>query len=83
MAPGRWGRHARRMAGLSRTLLRYGVPTALFLLGLALVIAERAVGIGWGVVVVALGWAAHGMNSRTAGSTRSCMRQIRRRPGAT
>jgi len=33
------------MSGLSRKLWRYGVPTALFLTGVALVIAERAVGI--------------------------------------
>jgi len=78
MAPRRGWRHGRRMAGLSRTLWRYGVPTALFLIGLALVIAERAVGIVWGVVVVVLGWAGHGMNREQPARSRL----LRRRPGA-
>jgi hypothetical protein len=54
----------------------------LFLVGLALVISERAVGIGWGVLVVALGCAVHGINSRAAGPMPRSMWPIRRRPGA-
>jgi len=54
------------MSGLSRKLWRYGVPTALFLTGVALVIAERAVGFAWAVTVVSLAWGAYRMSSTQA-----------------
>jgi hypothetical protein len=57
------------MSGLSRKLWRHGVPAAAFLTGVALVIAERAVGIAWAVMVVSLARAAHCMISTTGGTS--------------
>jgi hypothetical protein len=70
------------MSGLSRKLWRCGVPTALFLSGLALVIAERAVGIAWALIVLALAWAAHRTDWRTGDRTPAPGRRIRRRSRA-
>jgi len=70
------------MSGFSRKLWRYGIPTALFLTGVALVIAERAVGIAWAVMVVSLAWAVSCMNSTTAGPSPTRGRKTPRRPRA-
>jgi hypothetical protein len=66
------------MSGLSRKLWRYGVPAALFLTGIALVITERTVGIGWGVMLVSLAWAAHCVKNRRYALTHR--RKTRGRP---
>jgi hypothetical protein len=70
------------MSGLSRTLWRYGVPGSFFLTGAALVIAERAVGIAWAVMVVSLARAAHCMGSTTGGTSPTPGRKNPRRPRA-
>ena len=70
------------MSGLSRKLWRYGVPTALFLTGVALVIAERAVGFAWAVMVVSLAWGAYRMSSTTGGPSPTRGRKTPRRPRA-
>ena len=70
------------MSGISRKLWRYGVPTALFLTAVALVIAERAVGIAWAVMVVWLAWAAYCMSQTTGGPSQTRGRKAPRRPRA-
>jgi hypothetical protein len=70
------------MSGLSRKLWRYGIPTAMFLTAAALVIAERAVGIAWAVMVVSLARAAYCMSSTTGGRSATRGRTTPRRPRA-
>jgi hypothetical protein len=82
MALGRARRHARCMSGPSRKLWRYGVPTALFLTGVALVIAERAVGIAWAVMVVSLARAAYWMSPTAGGPSPTRGRNTPRGPRA-
>jgi hypothetical protein len=54
----------------------------LFLTGAALVIAERAVGIAWAVMVVSLARAAYCMGSTTGGTSPTAGRKNPRRPRA-
>lgn len=54
----------------------------MFLTAVALVIAERAVGIAWAVMVVSLAWAAYCMSPTTGGPSQTRGRKTPRRPRA-
>jgi hypothetical protein len=68
------------MSGPSRKLWRYGVPAAVFLTGVALVIAERAVGIAWAAMVASFAWAAYCMSSTKGGTSPTPGQKTTRRP---
>jgi hypothetical protein len=45
------------MSPLSRKLLRYSAPAAVFACGLALLATGRPAGFAWTLIVLSLGWA--------------------------
>jgi hypothetical protein len=58
------------MAPLSRTLLRYSAPAAVFACGLALLAVGWPAGFAWTLIVLSLGWAGQCANAIGAPSGR-------------
>jgi hypothetical protein len=72
--------HRGAMAGRSRTHLRYAVSSLALVSGVALIVADQAAGVAWGLIVLALGIAAGGVDlGADAPAARSSSAPKRRR----